>query len=548
MSSNSIYRFCDFVTAPRISSAFEAAMQPWSTGVAVFWTLCATAVLWILNKRRQSLKRRKDLPLPPGPKGLPIIGNLLQIPVEHPWLVYHDWKKEHGDMIYLEAMGKGILVLNSLDLIEQLFVKRATNYSDRTWSPVTELMRTGWSFSLMNYGQEWRNRRRLFHRFFYRTENHHSVIEEETLGFLRKLVDKPREFREQVRTCLGIIIMRLAYGEADATYNKNLIHAADSVVLGFLEYSSPGRLLVNTIPLLRFIPSWFPGASWKAKLEQLADMTDMLHNKPFEDAKARVAKTGRAEHGISLATQAIQELPDEGDPDREYQEALARDVAGQAYTAGADTTASSAFALALALAMHPQVQSKAQAEIDAAVGSQRLPAFSDLGDLPYVQAIVKEVSRWHTSAPMSLPHLSTKDDVSNGYFIPAKTVVLPNTWAVLHDPNIYPDPFEFKPERFLTQDGKIDQGVPDPEIAAFGYGRRICPGRQLSTDTFTLLTARLLACFNVQPALDDDGNPKPLKYEVTSAFISNPLPFECDVVPRSERHLELVVKSQENKA
>ncbi|EAU89617.1 O-methylsterigmatocystin oxidoreductase [Coprinopsis cinerea okayama7 len=423
-----------------------------------------------------------------------------------------------GDMIYLTALGKGILVLNSLELIEELFVKRATNYSDRSWSPVGELVRTMWSFAIMNYGQEWRNRRRLFHQFFYRTENHHPVIEEETLSFLRRLADNPKSFREEARTCLGLIIMRLSYGEVDANYNKNLMQAGDAVSLGFLEYSSPGRLFVNTIPALRYIPSWFPGAGWKAKLEELAMLNDMIHNKPFDDVKTRV-RSGKLGEYTSLAIQAIQELPDEGDLDCAYRERVARDVSAQAYTAGADTTASSAFALALALAMHPEVQRKAQDEINVVVGSQRLPVFSDVKDLPYVQAIVKEVSRWHTSAPMSLPHLSTKDDVFNGYFIPAKTIVIPNTWAVLHDPDVFPDPFDFKPERFL-KDGKINPAVPDPEIAAFGYGRRICPGRHLSNDTFTLLTARLLACFNVDPSLDEAGNPKPLKYEVTSAFIS----------------------------
>ncbi|KAG2008668.1 cytochrome P450 [Coprinopsis cinerea AmutBmut pab1-1] len=291
--------------------------------------LCA-AILGVI-RNVQARRRRRNLPLPPGPKGLPILGNLLQIPFEYPWKMYAEWKKQYGDIIYLEALGQKILVLNSLETIEALLVKRAANYSDRSWSPIIDLMRSGWSFSVMNYGAEWRDRRRLFHQFFHDLEDHRPVVQEELLAMLRDLIGRPKEYRDVVRNAMGIIIMRLTYGAVDKDYNKRLIHAADTAVLGFVEYSNPGRMWVNIIPSMRFIPSWFPGAWWKRELLKLAKLTDYLHQQPFADATKRMKEGTQGPH-TSFATKLIQALPEEGDPERARQETLARDSVAQAYT------------------------------------------------------------------------------------------------------------------------------------------------------------------------------------------------------------------------
>lgn len=146
----------------------------------------------------------------------------------------------------------------------------------------------------------------------------------------------------------------------------------------------------------------------------------------------------------------------------------------------------------LALSLHPEVLQKAHAELDAVVGPDRLPDFSDRGSLVYVSAVIKEVLRWSNSTPLSLPHCATEDDELHGYFIPAGTVLFPNTWyvmsctphscplisdcayakrACMHDPKAYDEPKAFRPERFI-RDGKLDPFVRDPADFVFGYGRR----------------------------------------------------------------------------
>jgi cytochrome P450 len=123
------------------------------------------------------------------------------------------------------------------------------------------------------------------------------------------------------------------------------------------------------------------------------------------------------------------------------------------------------------MALHPKVVKKAQEELDRVVDKGQLPTFSDRGDLPYIDAVVKEVLRWNPPFPISLPNRVIQDDVYRGYFIPAGATVIQNLWAVCRDPTIYPDPETFNPDRFL-KDGKINPLVFNPEDRIFGTGRR----------------------------------------------------------------------------
>ena len=123
------------------------------------------------------------------------------------------------------------------------------------------------------------------------------------------------------------------------------------------------------------------------------------------------------------------------------------------------------------MVLHPEAQKKAQAEIDSLLGSARLPTFADQEHLPYLSALVKECWRWEIGLPMGLAHRLASDDVYKGYFIPKGTIVIPNTYQVMNDEEVYPDPSAFKPERYL-KDGKVDPSAKNPTFAAFGYGRR----------------------------------------------------------------------------
>ena len=129
------------------------------------------------------------------------------------------------------------------------------------------------------------------------------------------------------------------------------------------------------------------------------------------------------------------------------------------------------------MATHPEVQKKAQKDLDAVLGGVRLPEFSDFDKLPYISAIVNEVFRWHAVTPFAVYHVSTADDYYNGYFIPKGSVIVPNAWAILRDENIFGhDADKFNPDRFIKPGAKTVPDLSDVDMA-FGFGRRACPGR-----------------------------------------------------------------------
>jgi len=116
---------------------------------------------------------------------------------------------------------------------------------------------------------------------------------------------------------------------------------------------------------------------------------------------------------------------------------------------------------------------------------------------------------------------------------------MPNTWAVLNDENVYPDPRRFNPDRYLTEEGKLDLLVRDPE-AAFGYGRRICPGRQMARDSIWLTAGSILASFTIEKSRDIDGNLVEPSGSYVSSLIRAPEPFPCVFKPRSEEVVKII--------
>jgi cytochrome P450 len=119
------------------------------------------------------------------------------------------------------------------------------------------------------------------------------------------------------------------------------------------------------------------------------------------------------------------------------------------------------------------------------------------------------------TSSVAAPHLLTEDDVYEGYLIPAGSTVIGNVWAILHDPEFFPNPESFHPERFLKPD-TMDR-FPD---AVFGFGRRVCPGRHMARSSVWIAVASILAAFEIAPARDENGAEIPIVEEYTSGVVS----------------------------
>ncbi|TDZ33336.1 O-methylsterigmatocystin oxidoreductase [Colletotrichum spinosum] len=195
------------------------------------------------------------------------------------------------------------------------------------------------------------------------------------------------------------------------------------------------------------------------------------------------------------------------------------------------------------MTQHPDVQAKAQAEIDRVVGTGRLPVISDRDNLPYVEAIVKETLRWHTVLPLCVPHTREEETTYGGYRIPGGALILPNVWSFTHDSSIYRDPEVFRPERHLSIES--NQPEMDPRKFVFGFGRRVCPGRVFAENTLFLDFAQSLAVFNFEKPIVN-GQVMEQKLDSMPGTISHVGAYETRIRPRSAQH-EGMVRSLEKK-
>ena len=165
----------------------------------------------------------------------------------------------------------------------------------------------------------------------------------------------------------------------------------------------------------------------------------------------------------------------------------------------------------------PEVQRRAQAEIDVVVGRDRLPTFADAPHLPYVRAVIKEVLRWRPTPPFGMPHAATEEDWYEGMYIPKGAVCISNLWHCNHDRAVFgEDADEFRPERHLDEHGESLPGPVETNQAghvAFGFGRRICIGKDLANDSLFISTVRILWAAKLERARDETGKEVPLDVE-----------------------------------
>ncbi|PCH37164.1 cytochrome P450 [Wolfiporia cocos MD-104 SS10] len=479
------------------------------------------------------VQRLRGSRLPPGPPKLPIIGNALQIPKEREWLTFNEWSKQYGEIMHLSAFGRSIIVLSSPNVIDQLLDKRSAIYSDRpTFQMVGEMMGYSELLPLSPYGTRHRESRKLILTALNsRQASQFSHVHEEKLAtFLPRLLRSPEDFRLNIRWLVASIVFQISHGHAVEDFGDPLVQLAERSNHEFSEAIATGAFLVDLVPMLRYVPDWFPGAGFKKIAKRWRKTMERARDEPYDFVKSQLEK-GVAEPSFTanLISDSMTLTPEE--------ENMRRCVSSIIYIAGADTTVSAIESFFLAMSLYPDVQRKAQAELDMVLGLSRVPTLADRHRLPYINHLLMEVHRWNPVLPLSLPHKVTQDDVYDDYFIPAGSTIIANTWAILHDASLYPDPNNFVPERYSAKGNSYAN--PDPRAFVFGYGRRVCPGQSLAEDTLFMVTASTLAMFDIAKPVCPDGSP--IEPDVTyTGNISHAAPFACRITPRSKEIQRLV--------
>ncbi|KAH0828605.1 cytochrome P450 [Lanmaoa asiatica] len=522
--------------------------------LSILVALWSAVTIYIVRNRR--LQTRYSLP--PGPRPLPLIGNLLDLPLKDEATTYNTWAKKYGDLVYANVMGHRLLFVNSARIANDLFERRFINYSDRNKLPmINDLMGWDWSFGHMPYGscffsiagrtdqsylfnctgERWKKHRKMFERQFRPAvaPTYWPLQRKEAHTLLRNLLDSQENLIEHLRQNSAAVIMNVIYGIEISPRADRYIDIAEKALEGMAKAAAPGAFLVDVFPCLIHVPGWVPGAGFQKKAANWKKHVLEMRDAPFAAVQKALA-AGTA--SPCFVTHLMDDLSNTDDVGEQVD--IIRGCAGLAYAGKigrrcqSSDTVSSLSSFFLAMVIHPAVQAKARAELDSVIGPGRLPDYNDRPSMPYINAIVKEVLRWNPVAPLGLPHMVTKDDIYNGYFIPAGTTIIGNTWTILHDKQNYPEPMDFIPERFLNADGTENEEVLDPATAAFGYGRRICPGRFMADATLWISIACILTVFDIRPGKDENGNPVEVKADFESGMICHPKSFSYVISPRSE--------------
>ncbi|GCB27763.1 O-methylsterigmatocystin oxidoreductase [Aspergillus awamori] len=419
-----------------------------------------------------------SLPLPPGPKGKPIIGNLSDLPPPDTpeWQHWLEHKKRYGPITSVTILNQPIIILHDAQIAIELLEKRSLKYSSRP-QPVFVGEMIGWkdTLGMQPYNARFRAYRKAMHQVLGTkalVSRFDTLQELEARRLLRRVLEDPGEWVQHLKTEAGAIILKIGYGYDINPHGRDkLVDLADdsmetvSAVLNQM-------WLVDLVPVLKYLPSWLPfSAQRKSQFWRTQLLTTI--ETPYRMVREQMAS------GIAPPSYLSNLLQEEDTKEEKTltaeEEFIAKWTAGSLYIAGADTTVSALRTFILSMALNPTVQEKAQAELDTVLGPHTLPKLSDRDKLPYVNAIVKESLRWYPVAPMGIPHLCVEEDV-----------------AITHDPNFYPHPEKFDPERFLGENPQ-----PDPSGWVFGFGRRVCPGRVLADASVFVTVGMVLSAMRI---------------------------------------------------
>ncbi|KAG8753458.1 hypothetical protein FRC14_006019 [Serendipita sp. 396] len=373
----------------------EAIDRPFQTGlVTISLGIVGYISLRALYRNRtvdaEALSKRK-YPLPPGPPRDFLIGSVRHFPRSHIWEKFCEWQKQYGDIIHISLPGTSLVVLGSYESSQELLSKRPNATAGRAVTyMITNMMDLAWSFAFMQPGVHHSNQRKMMRKAIgpSRVGSHDPQIEQGCSNLMLKYSEFQGYVPAVTFDYLSQLIIRLTYGEQIGNTmgeelskkNKEIIHL---IVDAFFQV-----WVVDIFHFLRFIPSWFPGATFRRVGARGTALSNYVRYKPFE-AVQKLYNSGNLGHSI------VKDLLDEFGPDDD-----ARDALAVLDTAGSDTTTAAICAFLHTMYLFPEIASKVFEETRQVTHGQRMLQIADRRHLPFTEAVWKESLRWNPFIPM----------------------------------------------------------------------------------------------------------------------------------------------------
>ncbi|KAG2054196.1 cytochrome P450 [Suillus hirtellus] len=461
----------------------------------------------------------------PGPVPLPLLGNILSLDTKAAWLTYTEWAATYGDLFFVRLLGQEVVVINSQHVAEALLDKRSRIYSDRPYIATVEPFGWSVSFAFIGYGDEWRLCRRLFHQTFRPNSSlkFRPMQINQARRMIANLIDDPQRYHSHFATFSSSLVMSVTYGYQTNPRDDPLVRIAENALAIGLAALTPERAaLLKAFPFLLRLTDWCWGSSIRCDARTSTNHIRQMTDVPFRHAQ---------DHMVSMVSDNLHRMEKINQASRLIFETALKKAAVSA-------TTSNLMTFSLAMVLYPDVQRRAQAEIDSVVGRDRLPTFEDRTSLSYIESVLRETLRWQPIVPLGVPHASTSDDTYDGYFIPKGTIIMCNIWGISRDEKRYPKASRFMPERFLDVNGTLTDDNPAGYV--FGFGRRACPGRYAADASLWSAIVTLLATVEFSSAKDDQGKVIEFTPQFTTGITRAPMVFPCNLSSRSRAHSELV--------
>ncbi|KAM3067372.1 hypothetical protein ACMFMG_005272 [Clarireedia jacksonii] len=481
--------------------------------VTLILTIFSILAFSIISYRYYAFRRR----LPPGPKGLPLIGNLMELPKSHPWLTQTELHKKYGPIFSQQYGLSTVIFLGTYEAARDLLEKRSNIYSSRPpFTMVGECISQGNRSLILPYGEQWRGYRRLQGSFLSpRMSNTYRELQDlESKQLVSEFLTKDDFFKRYHRYSSSLTFA-LAYGKRMPTGQEEEVKGVERI-MDNLNQAFITNWIVDSLPFLNKLPNFMK--PWQKIADILGDEEREFFNEIREPA------TKRKGYNWCKDILTMKEHKALTDTQLSY-------VIGNTYEAGADTTTMTLQVFTLAAILHPDKVKILQNEIDNIVGRDRLPTFEDTEKMPYLLAFIKEVHRWRPVLPGGVPHAVTADDEYMGYHIPKGATIIGGHWAISMDEKTYPNPDSFEPERFIKN--------PDLPYSQFGFGRRKCIGQYVGNNSMMINVSRMLWAYDIKRGWDIiDGKKVEAhvgRFDFVSGFNSPPLPFKAAFIPRDSK-------------
>ncbi|XP_072044031.1 cytochrome P450 1A1-like [Amphiura filiformis] len=461
-----------------------------------------TVLLFIILASLLYWNVRRPSGMPPGPMGLPIVGNMFSF-TDQPHIKFTEMTKKYGNIFAVKMGQRWMVVLNQIDVVRDAMLKKPVEFAGRPDLYSSGLMTENFQdIVLTTYSARWKLHRKLGHsaiRNFATGKKLENIVHEATERIGKRIDEqhgKPIDPKQAV--CLGIynilgtLIFAHKYEFDDpqlAWFIRMSREIFEAIGVGFM---------ADYIPVLRYFPTQGVTKLKKIFDEFLGFMYAELnrHRELFDPDNIRDI--------IDSLLLAQEEAKDEGNDlvDSLTDTHLTETIA-DLFDAGTSSTIITLHWTIAIMAEYPDIQKKVAMEIEEVIGHERLSSLEDRGRLPYTEATMMEVLRFSSVFPLGLPHSTTCDVMLDNFQIPKDTMVVINHFALHFDGEFWDQPKCFKPEHFLDDSGSVRQHP--NSFLPFSAGRRSCLGESLVKAELFLIFTWFLQNYEISKVPGDQG-------------------------------------------